>query len=287
MNKIIACVDDSPAAATVAAYAAWACGQLGTTLEFLHVLDRHPETAGGNDYSGNLVADSQEHLLQQLSDEDASRSKTARERGRQVLESAKAIAREAGVAEPDGRLRHGSLLDNLNELASGSELIVTGQRHHEDGKARAKLHLDHTLEGIIRGLKCPLLATLDSFHTPSNVLIAFDGSATARSNIERISRNPLLTGLHFHVVMACKEKSPLVDKMLEWARETLSSRDLATSTTAAVGEPHEVLRTYALENAVDLMVIGAFGHSMLRQLVFGSTTTTLLRTSPVPVLVLR
>lgn len=287
MNKIIACVDDSPAAATVAAYAAWANSQLGTTLEFLHVLDRHPETAGGHDYSGNLVADSHEHLLQQLADEDTGRSKLARERGRRVLESAKAIARDAGVTEPDGRLRHGNLLDNLTELASGTELIVTGQRHHEDGQPRAKLHLDHTLEGIIRGLKCPLLATLDSFRTPSNVLIAFDGSATARSNIERISRNPLLTGLHCHVVMAYKEESPLVEKMLEWARGMLTAHDLATSTKAVVGEPHEVLRTYALENAIDLMVIGAFGHSPLRQLLFGSTTTTLLRTSPVPVLVLR
>jgi nucleotide-binding universal stress UspA family protein len=34
-------------------------------------------------------------------------------------------------------------------------------------------------------------------------------------------------------------------------------------------------------------VMGAYGHSRIRQLIVGSTTTTLLRTSPVPVLVLR
>ena len=36
-----------------------------------------------------------------------------------------------------------------------------------------------------------------------------------------------------------------------------------------------------------ILVMGAFGHSRLRQLVLGSTTTTLLRLSDVPVLILR
>ncbi|WP_426148757.1 universal stress protein [Polaromonas sp. DSR2-3-2] len=44
---------------------------------------------------------------------------------------------------------------------------------------------------------------------------------------------------------------------------------------------------YLKAHAVDLLVIGAYGHSRVRQLIMGSTTTTLLRTSPVPVLVLR
>ena len=35
------------------------------------------------------------------------------------------------------------------------------------------------------------------------------------------------------------------------------------------------------------MVMGAYGHSRIRHLVVGSTTTTLLRLSPCPVLVLR
>jgi nucleotide-binding universal stress UspA family protein len=36
-----------------------------------------------------------------------------------------------------------------------------------------------------------------------------------------------------------------------------------------------------------LLVMGAYGHSRIRHLIIGSTTTTLLRTSPVPVLILR
>ena len=36
-----------------------------------------------------------------------------------------------------------------------------------------------------------------------------------------------------------------------------------------------------------LLVMGAYGHSRIRQLIVGSTTTTLLRVSELPVLILR
>ena len=40
-------------------------------------------------------------------------------------------------------------------------------------------------------------------------------------------------------------------------------------------------------HAVDLLVMGAYGHSRIRSMILGSTTTHLLRTCQVPVLLLR
>jgi len=284
-KKIIACVDGTPASASVATFAAWAAKQIQAPLEFLHVLDRHPETAEGGDYSGNLVADSQEHLLRSLSDKDVERSRSAREKGRALLESVKAEARAAGINEPDGRLRHGSLIEALTEMADDVEMVVLGQRHHTD--AAGKRHLDHTLEGVIRSLKCPVLSSMGAFHAPRRVMMAFDGSPGGRANVERIAKHPLVRDMECHVVMACDKKDPVVDKVLDWATLTLTAHGVNTVATALVGEPIEVLRDYARTHSIDLMVTGAFGHSVIRQLLFGSTTTTLLRTSPVPVLVLR
>lgn len=45
--------------------------------------------------------------------------------------------------------------------------------------------------------------------------------------------------------------------------------------------------TDAKAQGAALLVMGAYGHSRLRHLVVGSTTTTLLRWSEVPVLVWR
>ena len=42
-NKVLACVDQSRFAEYVADYAAWAARRMDAPLEFLHVIDRHPE----------------------------------------------------------------------------------------------------------------------------------------------------------------------------------------------------------------------------------------------------
>ena len=53
------------------------------------------------------------------------------------------------------------------------------------------------------------------------------------------------------------------------------------------GEPHAALPGLVKAQGPALLVMGAFGHSRLRQFLLGSTTTTLLRRSEVPVLFLR
>ncbi|WP_432205725.1 universal stress protein [Enterococcus faecalis] len=53
------------------------------------------------------------------------------------------------------------------------------------------------------------------------------------------------------------------------------------------GEVESVLHAYQAEHGIDLLVMGAYGHSRIRQFLVGSTTTTMLRTSTLPVLLLR
>lgn len=52
------------------------------------------------------------------------------------------------------------------------------------------------------------------------------------------------------------------------------------------GEPEVVIPDYVRDERIDLLVMGAYGHSRIRQLIVG-TTTTMLRTCHVPVLLLR
>ncbi len=66
-NRVLACVDQSHFANYVADYAAWAARRMHAPLEFLHILDRHPEVAIGNDHSGAIGFGAQEALLTKLS----------------------------------------------------------------------------------------------------------------------------------------------------------------------------------------------------------------------------
>ncbi len=53
-NKVLACVDRSHFANTIADAAAWAANRLNAPLEFLHILDRHQEVGSGEDHSGAI-----------------------------------------------------------------------------------------------------------------------------------------------------------------------------------------------------------------------------------------
>ncbi|MNR67562.1 Universal stress protein family protein [compost metagenome] len=49
----------------------------------------------------------------------------------------------------------------------------------------------------------------------------------------------------------------------------------------------ETLLAYQAEHAIDLLVMGAYGHSRMRQYLVGSTTSHLLRDCPSALLILR
>ena len=49
-------------------------------------------------------------------------------------------------------------------------------------------------------------------------------------------------------------------------------------------ETGEVLRRTAIDLAADLIVIGGFGHSRLRERFFGGTTSDMIKSAAVPVL---
>lgn len=285
MNKVIACIDDTPRAAVVCDFAIWASRLLSVQLEFLHVLDRHPERASVSDYSGALGIDSQESLLEQLSTLDEARSRLAQEQGRQILQAARQRAEKAGVTHVDTLQRHGTLAETLLDIQPETRLVIMGQ-HQDNDLGRSLWFFDENAERVVRSVQRPVLVVNGDYKVPERYVIAFDGSETGRKMVQTVAASPLLKGLDCHVV-AVAEASPGINQSLAWARETLESEGFTVTTLTRSGEPEVVLRDYIAEIRAHLLVIGAYGHSRIRHLIMGSTTTTLLRTSPIPVLVLR
>ena len=284
MKKIVACVDSIPSALHVCDYAVWAAVRLAAPLELLHVLDRHPEQAPISDFSGSIGLGAQETLLQDLSALDEKRSTLAQHQGRELLDGLTERVRETGVTTAQSRQRHGSLVETLVDLAPECTLFVFGQNHPV--VPGEKLHLDHHIEQAIRAVRLPVLVVPKRYRRPTSFAVAFDGSAKGRKMLEAVASSALLQDLLCHVVMA-GEESDEASSHLAWARTFLGEAGLNGRVSFALGEPESSLLTYLKAHAVDLLVIGAYGHSRIRQLLMGSTTTTLLRTSPVPVLVLR
>ena len=58
----------------------------------------------------------------------------------------------------------------------------------------------------------------------------------------------------------------------------------AAKTVAASGEEGQALAAAAAEAGCDLLVMGGYGHSRLREMILGGVTRHMLASAPVPVL---
>jgi nucleotide-binding universal stress UspA family protein len=74
---------------------------------------------------------------------------------------------------------------------------------------------------------------------------------------------------------------------LDGVERRLSKKGLRAHTRVAFGEPPEVILTVAKETGADLIAIATRARTALGRLVFGSVAETVLRASPVPVLMIR
>lgn len=284
-GRVLAAIDASIYSESICHYAAWAAARLDASLEYLHVLDRHPEAASIADFSGNLTLGAQEKLLQDLTAVDESRSRLGQEHGRLLLQQARAIAADSHGLSAETRLRHGSLVETLTELEMGVRLFVLGKRgEHADF---AKGHLGGQLERVARAVHRPLLVASREFAEVKRVLIAFDGSPTTRKGVEMVAASPLFRGLEILLVTAGAAANDAASAQMRWALESLTTAGLSAHGEFRAGEPEVVIPDYVRDERIDLLVMGAYGHSRIRQLIVGSTTTTMLRTCHVPVLLLR
>ncbi len=282
MPSILACTDGSPYAPSVYHHAAWAAGRLGAEVHVLHVLER-PETPP-RDLSGSIGFDASAELLDELTRLDEAHGRVARLKGKAILDDASRQLSAAGVSGVRLEQRHGSLVETLDEFEAHSELLVIGKRgEHLD---IAKGHLGSNLERVVRSARIPVLVAARAFSPIERFLIAFDGGTSSLKAVHYAASEPLLRGLECHIVTAGKPDSEAA-RSLELAASTLTAAGLEVHPAVVSGNPEEGIASQLKERRAQLLVMGAYGHSRIRQFVIGSTTTALVRTCQVPVLLFR
>lgn len=283
-NKVLACVDQSRFADAVTDYAAWAAQRMSAPLELLHIIDQHPETATSQDHSGSIGIDSQEQLLTALTEEDAAKNKMAREVGRVFLTRLRERTSAFGLGQADIRQRHGNLVETLSEQEQDVRLFVLGRRG--ESAEHTPRDLGRNVEMVVRRLHKPILTITEGFTEPKNICIAFDGGLVTRKGIEMIAASPLFKGLTVNVLMSGREgKEPA--KRLNWAKTTLEQAGFQTHTHSIQGDAQSVIAAFVKDHCVDMLVMGAYSHSPLRSLLFGSKTAEVLRSAKIPTLLLR
>lgn len=283
MSTILACTDGSPYAASIYQYAAWVANRSDASVLVLHVIERE-ESTKSSDLTGKLGFDASDDLMEELVSLDEAHARVARLRGKAVLDDAERQLKEAGVAKVASTQRHGSLVETLDEFETNASLVIIGKRGENSGQAKG--HLGSNLERVVRSAQIPLLVASSEYRPVERFLIAFDGGTSALKAVHYVASEPLLKGTEAHLVAVGKPGGSLA-RDLEHAATGLRGAGFTVHTEIVSGEAEAVISETVEKKNIDLLVMGAYGHSVIRRLIIGSTTTALIRTCHVPILLFR
>lgn len=281
---LLACIDGSVYSDSVCEHAVWAAIRLDTSLRLLHVQASQPSMPQPPDLSGNIGLGARTKLLAELAQMDEERSRIDMRKGRLILEHAKNLVEGQGLKSVDIVHRRGSLVETLGELETTAQMILIGKRgEHADS---ANLHLGSNLERTVRAARRPVMVCPRTFQPVARFAVAFDGGASTMKAIESVANSRLFRGLECRLLYVGEENAS-TRAMVNNAATRLDSAGISVETVIRPGNPDTVIPADVAENRVDLMVMGAYGHSRIRTLIIGSTTSAMLRACRIPMIMYR
>ncbi|ERL57002.1 universal stress protein [Psychrobacter aquaticus] len=283
-QHILACIDGSAVTESVCDYAAWYASRLNLPVGLLHVSEVPASTR--RDLSGAIGINSRQFLLEELTQLDEQRAKVVNSYSNALVNDAKSHI-QSGFEGVDVRIyqRHSKLLPAIEHFKAKSRVIVMGRRGEDHKDSR--INIGSQIETVARASSVPVLICSEPFKMPNSYIIAFDGSKTAIKAVDMIAKSPLLKGMQGHLVMVgndnneSKKSLAAATEQLIAAGFTIDAQQLSASDTV------EGLLTFQKQNMVDIIVIGAYGHSKLQQLFIGSTTTKIIAKTLSPVILIR
>lgn len=286
MKKILVCTDGSAFAESIYRYSAWFATKLSAEVTVLSVIDiRSQKMASNNNLSGAIGLGASEELLNNLVEIEHQKAKLNHQKAKLILQKAETSLREYGVEQIKLIGQTGFLVDCLSEFEAESDLIVLGKRG--EGADFATKHLGANLERIVRSIYKPCLVTTRAFQPIEKVLIAYDGSPTGKKILDFLIKIPLFQDLELHIITVTKSSDDSKITLLQEAEQKLTAKGLNPICQTQIGDPEQVIINYAQTQSIDLLLMGAYGHNRIRQLLIGSTTLYVLRNTQIPVLLFR
>ena len=207
-----------------------------------------------------------------------------RARAQAALASFEAIAAGMGVMSVERRMVDDEPEGGLAMQARYADLVVVSQPDPEDVCSRLAPGLPAYV--MLTGAR-PVLVVPHSgsfARIGSQVLLAWDASLEAAravaASLPLLRRAALVSVAVFNPGPAHGAR-PGADLALYLARHGVQVDVGAHATDIGVGE---ALLTLAADQQSDLIVMGGYGHTRLRELILGGVTKTVLRSMTIPVL---
>jgi len=287
MKRILLCTDGSVFAQSSYRYAAWLAPRLDAAVDVLYVTDvRSQKVASTGNLSGSIGIDASRDLLNKLVDLEHEKAKINYQRAKLILEEARHFFETEGIQNVNFIHETGFLVDSFHEFETQADLIMLGKR----GEAAefASGHLGANLERIVRASHKPCLITTRQFTPIKRLLFAYDGSKSCQKMLQFLVESPVFKGLELHILTVSKRvDDPASIAHLNEAEQAAKAAGFNPIRQLIQGDPEKAITHYVEEKDINLLLMGAYGHSRIRHLVIGSTTAQMLRSSNIPVLLFR
>ncbi|MGK7945823.1 MAG: universal stress protein [Microcystaceae cyanobacterium] len=287
MKRILVCTDGSIFAQICYEYVAWLAPRLQANIDVLNVSDiRSQKIASTGNLSGTIGFDASQDLLNKLVELEHEKAKINHQQAKLILDNAYDFLKGKGIEKVNLIHETGFLVDCLHEFEADTDLIVLGKRG--EGVEFASSHLGSNLERIIRSSHKPCLITTQNYQPIERLLLAYDGSKSCQKILQFLIDSSVFQGLELHIVNVIKNNAQdIAHQRLEEAKRATTNAGFTPTCQLLDGEREKAIADYIETHKIRLLLMGAYGHSRLRHLVIGSTTTQLLRSSSIPVLLFR
>ena len=206
------------------------------------------------------------------------------ERGDAILADFEKRCLDAGVRARVKKMT-GIVDDLIIEEGADADCIILAQRGEHYSLTRGGL-LGSTSEAVVRKSGKPVLVTPVAFRDVQTIGLAYDGSGPAEK--------ALTTAVELSNCMGCPLAVLIVtddDRRAQALKGTVSELLGSAAVDSVVevrgGKEEKGLIEFTRGGSIDLLIMGAYGHSRIRTLILGSTTSYVIRKSSIPVLMTR
>jgi nucleotide-binding universal stress UspA family protein len=184
----------------------------------------------------------------------------------------------------------GKISSIIIEEAQGADLILMAKKGEHFHLKEGGL-LGSVAEAVVRDSGKPVLVTPENFVEIESMALAYDGSDSAIKALQlslKLSEQNAWPLTVIIITSDAKKAAALSAQVEEANQKDPDEPPIADCEIINLSgkEPDEIIK-FIQEGSVELMVMGAYGHNRLRELFLGSTTSHVIRKSPIPVLLTR
>jgi nucleotide-binding universal stress UspA family protein len=276
--KMLICADGSDNSNIALEYGIYIAPKFDATIAGLHVIDasliQGPLTT---DISGAVGMPPYDGFFEAI-------ETSLHEKAQFILKDFQERCQKSGFAS-EVKMTIGKIDQIIVEEAQSADVVIMAKKGEHFHLKEGGL-LGTVAESVTRNCGKPVMVTPEKFYEIESMGIAYDGSEPAKKALKLSLEISAQASWPLTVVMITADAKK-ADKLCTEAEKLAEKCSADCEMVVLQGKESEEILKFIREGSIELMVMGAYGHNRLRELFLGSTTTNVIRKSPVPILLTR